>query len=267
MGSKKCALKRSLDENRDTAEKVLARKQKKMEELEKDMNTLEAECIICLDVPRGKINCCQNGHILCYDCQTVMKKRNRNRFACPECKVVFTPCRNLFRRKFLSLFYKNTPLECKNDGCRVKKLMDNIGSHEEFCRNMQVDCPAKLVGGCRLSWSGSARELAKHVKIQGCMAINAHSQLLVIEDKNKISFRGEIHHEDGLASFHRSIRNIAFKSILLLNRTIYRMWTFFQIESRYFNHWILGILSSMNESALRNCKAEIIIYSNDGRRN
>ena len=43
------------------------------------------------------------------------------------------------------------------------------------------------------------------------------------------------------------------------------MWTFFQIERRYFNHWILGIWSSLNESALRNCEAEIIIHSNDGR--
>ena len=32
MGIKECALKRSPDENRDTAEKVLARIQKKMEE-------------------------------------------------------------------------------------------------------------------------------------------------------------------------------------------------------------------------------------------
>ena len=98
--------------------------------------------------------------------------------------------------------------------------MNNIGSHEEFCHNMQVDCPAKSVGGCRLSWSGSARELAKHVKIQGCVAINAYSPLLVVRDKNNISSRGKFHHEDGLTSFHRSIRNIAFKPIMLLNRAL-----------------------------------------------
>ena len=101
-----------------------------MEELKKDMNTLakKAECIICLDVLGGKINCCQNGHILCFDCQTVLKNRKKNGFVCPECKIVSTPCRNLFLRKFLSLFYKNTSLEYKNDGCRVKKLMSKIGS-------------------------------------------------------------------------------------------------------------------------------------------
>ena len=103
MGSKSGAMKRSLDKDRDPPEPMpLAEKQKKLEELELDMDNLakETECIICLDVPCGKVNCCQNGHVLCYGCQTTMKNRNRNGFDCPECGVPYLPCRNLFLRKF-----------------------------------------------------------------------------------------------------------------------------------------------------------------------
>ena len=268
MGSKSGAMKRSLDKDRDPPEPMpLAEKQKKLEELELDMDNLakEAECIICLDVPRGKVNCCQNGHVLCYGCQTTMKNRNRNGFDCPECGVPYLPCRNLFLGKFLALFYKNTPMKCKNDGCGLKKLMNDFGSHEKFCHHMQVDCPAKLVDGCGLDWSGSTKELSKHVKLQECVAINAHPPLLGVKDKNAISFKGEIRHKDGLTFFQRSRGNTAIKPILLLHGAIYRMWTFFQIERTFNARWIFDVWSALSDSALRDCKAEIIIYSNDGR--
>ena len=48
-------------------------KQKKRvtEERDKQNRTMdglmpEAECIVCLDIPRGNVNGCKNGHILCH---------------------------------------------------------------------------------------------------------------------------------------------------------------------------------------------------------
>ena len=43
------------------------------------------------------------------------------------------------------------------------------------------------------------------------------------------------------------------------------MWTFFQIERTFNACWIFGVWSALSDSALRDYKAEIIIYNNDGR--
>ena len=37
----------------------------------------EAECIVCYEPPRGAVNQCKNGHLLCYSCETTMRSRNR----------------------------------------------------------------------------------------------------------------------------------------------------------------------------------------------
>ena len=86
---------------------------RKIEKTVMDALILEAECVVCLDIPRGTINGCKNGHILCHNCETKLRNQNNGHiFNCPECRIPYTPCRNNFLRQFLAVYYADTPLKC-----------------------------------------------------------------------------------------------------------------------------------------------------------
>ena len=111
LGKNKKVLKRS--EKTDCAVQVAPKKKKKIKkEEENQMAAMEelikdAECCICLEVPRGTVNGCKNGHILCYSCETKMTRKNHgNTFNCPECRVPYKPCHNNFLTKFLNVYYR-----------------------------------------------------------------------------------------------------------------------------------------------------------------
>ena len=83
------------------AEQVKASKQKKINMEANNQNNMmgdlirAAECIVCLEIPRGSVNCCKNGQILCHSCETKMKRQHHGHaFQCPECRVPFRPYRN-----------------------------------------------------------------------------------------------------------------------------------------------------------------------------
>ena len=104
-------MKRS--EKVDSAVQVEPKKRKKFEMEEENKNAAmeelirDAECCICLDVPRGTVNTCKNGHILCHSCETKMARENHGSiFNCPVCKVPYRPCRNNFLTKFLNVYYR-----------------------------------------------------------------------------------------------------------------------------------------------------------------
>ena len=92
---------------------VKASKQKKINMEADNQNNImgdlirAAECIVCLDIPRGSVNCCKNGHILCHSCETKLKRQHHgNAFQCPECGVPFRPYRNIFLAKFITFYYR-----------------------------------------------------------------------------------------------------------------------------------------------------------------
>ena len=78
--------------------------------MQEDMEVLarEAECSVCFETPRGIVNQCRNGHLLCHSCETQMRNRNRGHmFNCPQCRFPFTPSRNLFVARLVFSFQKN----------------------------------------------------------------------------------------------------------------------------------------------------------------
>ena len=65
-----------------------------------DLNA-NLECPVCLDLPQsGPIYQCRNGHLMCKDCHSKMKR-------CPICVVPLENLRNLFSEKLLSLTNPN----------------------------------------------------------------------------------------------------------------------------------------------------------------
>lgn len=104
------------------------------EEATMDSLVKNAECIVCYDVPRGHVYSCKNGHIICHTCEARLKSTNRGQvFNCPECRVPYTGCRNLFVSKFLEYYYRETPLKCKFMGCDFTALLKDLLGHENLC--------------------------------------------------------------------------------------------------------------------------------------
>ena len=121
---------------------IQADKQKKtileMENQDTAMDSLikDAECIVCLDIPRGNVNGCKNGHILCHSCETKLRSDNHGHiFNCPTCKIPYTPCRQIFLAKFIAVYYKNSTLRCRHLNCLFMDLMERLSLHEDFCHH------------------------------------------------------------------------------------------------------------------------------------
>ena len=209
------------------------------EEATMDSLVKNAECIVCYDVPRGHVYSCKNGHIICHTCEARLKSTNRGQvFNCPECRVPYTGCRNLFVSKFLEYYYRETPLKCKFMGCDFTALLKDLLGHENLCIVRDVNCPGVLVNQC--NWRGSAKGLSLHLKEHGCVFIHAHPPLRAIRDKNEISFIGELHNTNG-STFFQFRGNRIVKPILLMSPAIYRMFPFLLIERSYNGRWVLNV--------------------------
>ena len=201
---------------------------RKIEKTVMDALILEAECVVCLDIPRGTINGCKNGHILCHNCETKLRNQNNGHiFNCPECRIPYTPCRNNFLRQFLAVYYADTPLKCKNLNCEFMDLLDRLSLHESYCHKRNLPCPLSVSKRC--SWNGPATELHKHILRKGCGFSGSHPPMYMVRNRDEIVFQGSLSNLEGQSLFEER-GNTIMRPIILLNPYIYRMWPFLQIE-------------------------------------
>jgi len=97
------------------------------------------ECPVCLDVSKGAIFKCDNGHIICLRCLRKLAHKK-----CPTCRVTYTwpPERDKAAEAEVSKL--NLPEECRNivSGCKFTAHgLDIVRSHEIDCLFRPVPCP------------------------------------------------------------------------------------------------------------------------------
>ena len=86
----------------------------------------EAECIVYLDIPRGNVNGCKNGHILCHSCETKMRAQNNGHiFNCPECRI-HPSAEHCNNSKFRPPKNRTIVLESLNKTNEPKEIKKNI---------------------------------------------------------------------------------------------------------------------------------------------
>lgn len=107
------------------------------------------DCIICHEVPEGRIHQCPNGHFSCAECLAHVS-------ICPSCREPVDrehPIRALGVEQAIAALSTT----CTNNGCALETTRGLLQAHEQVCPFRPSSCP---IEGC--PWTGLASEAETH---------------------------------------------------------------------------------------------------------
>lgn len=109
-----------------------------------------AQCPVCLDIAKGPVAQCSNGHITCGKCREPLEE-------CSICRGPFIATISRILEELLTFLPKNCPYTDK--GCGAVSLLDN---HSQYCEFRPIKC---LVGEDKTcQWTGTINDWREHVK-------------------------------------------------------------------------------------------------------
>lgn len=119
------------------------------------------ECPVCFNVLQSPVKQCNNGHVICKDCQTSVRN-------CPVCKEQFS----LGKTKVFEDLLDILPHKCKHKDC--PNFVEMGEDHEKWCGFQLTNCRY-------CDWKGCTKDIFHHVT-------NTHDKVhLMIENNLKMS--------------------------------------------------------------------------------
>lgn len=98
-----------------------------------DLKTL-IECTICLDIRRGQIFQCENGHVVCAECKEKVWQN------CPSGSCGQIKSRNLVAENFRNKSSIQFHCQYEEKGCEIFQTITELESHEVKCQFRMVSC-------------------------------------------------------------------------------------------------------------------------------
>ena len=151
----------------------VARKKRKLGLLSSDFDQSDATCPCCLDLMRGAIYQCRDGHTVCADCFGSLLGGKKKQ--CPTCRSVMDPIRN----RALESVLAGARMPCKwhSFGCSKVLVKAKREKHEKICQKLAYGCPDSF--DCR--HVALAAEVEDHLW-------NAHKRKLRVVEPGKPRF-------------------------------------------------------------------------------
>ena len=110
-------------------------------------------CGVCLDLPKGEVHQCHEGHTYCAECWHGLDQQNRT---CPECRQRL-PLANRCRTAERAI----AALEWRCEHCAEVSTRGEARPHLLVCLQQPTVCD-ESGGGC--AWAGERGELAAHAQ-------------------------------------------------------------------------------------------------------